>query len=72
MFHTVLKIAVECVNEAFVAGEGFKGNGVDKICGILGHEYLYIGVQFFEHTDKIGDFIGSNTAGNSQYNSFSG
>ena len=71
MLHGELEIPVEGIDEAFVTGEGLKGDGVNEICGVGGHKHMHVAVQLFQHTGKIRDFIGGNAAGNAKKNSFS-
>ena len=63
MFHLEFKIPVESVNQAFVAGQCFQGNGRYKVGGVFCHDNGDIAAAFFQHTCQCGNFVGGNAAG---------
>ena len=71
MFHAVLEVPVKGVDQTLVAGERFEGNGIDELGGILGHQYLDITVELFQHPRQIGDLVCRDTSANGQNNGFS-
>ena len=66
MLDAVLEIPVEGIHQALVAGEGLKGDGVDEIGGVLGHQHLHIRMELFQHGRQRGDLVSGNGAGDGQ------
>ena len=71
MLHIILEIPVEGVDQALIAGELLEGQRRDKFRGVLRHQNLYVGAQFFQHTRQIYNFIRSDTAGHGQHRGLS-
>ena len=66
VLHAVLEIAVERIDEALVARQSLKCNGVDKIRGVLRHQHRNIRVLLFQHTRKPRNFVRRNAARHAQ------
>ena len=66
MLHRILEIPVEGVHQTLVARQGLKGDGIDEIGGIPGHEHLHIRMKLFQHGGQICDLIGGDGAGDCQ------
>ena len=48
MGHIKLEIPVKGIHQALVPGQCFKGNGVDKVCGVLRHQHMDIRMKFHQ------------------------
>ena len=70
MLHLVGKIPVEGVHHTPVPGELFKGERGDKLCGMGGHNHLYIGVLLHQRGGQRRRFIGRNASCNPQQDGF--
>ena len=64
-------ITLDNVDQALIAGELLEGQRRDKFRGVLRHQNLYVGAQFFQHPRQIYDFICSDTAGHGQHRGLS-
>ena len=53
MLHIEFKVSVKCVHEALVACESFKCDWIYKICCIVCHYDVDIGVLLYKHTRKV-------------------
>ena len=71
MLHTVLKIPVKSIYQTLISCQTLKGNGIDKVGGILRHDHRYIRFLLFQHTCKYGNLVSGNAACYAKYNVFS-
>ena len=71
MLYLELEIPVKGIHQAFIPGKGLKGNGIDKVRGIPGHQHMNVRVLLLQRTCKICDLICGNTACHSQKNGLS-
>ena len=71
MLHIELKVPVKGIHQAFVAGEGLEGDGVDKVGGVLGHQHLNVRVLLDQKAGHGGHFICRDAAGDRQHHMFS-
>ena len=66
VFYLKLEVAVKGIYETFVSRQTFKGDGIDKICGILGHQNMDMASLLVKSTGQIGGFVRGNSTGDAQ------
>jgi len=71
VLHLVGEVAVEGVHHGAAAGELLKGEGGDKLGGVLGHHDLYLAVLLDQGRGQRSGLVGGNAAGDAQKNGFS-
>lgn len=71
MLNLEFKIPVKCIDYAAVASERLKGNRRNKVCSMLGHKHMDLGLGFDQHAGQAGAFICCNSSGNAQEDRFS-
>ena len=70
MLDIPLKVPVKGVDDAFVAGQRFKGQRRYEFGGVFGHDAVHVGVQLDEVADKLRGFIGGDAAGDADQDGF--
>ena len=71
MLDIELEIPVKRIDQTLVACERLKRDRINKIGCIFRHDHMHIRMLLDERTCQIGDFIGSDTSGHTEYHTFS-
>ena len=71
MLYIELEIPVKRIDQTLVACERLKRDRINKIGCIFRHDHMHIRMLLDERTCQIGDFIGSDTSGHTEYHTFS-
>ena len=72
VLHAVLKVPVKGVHQGLVAGELLKGDGGDKLGGVLGHNDLDVGVLLDQGGGQGRRLVAGDAAGDPQHHCLSG
>ena len=71
MLDIELEIPVKCIDQTLVACERLKRDRIIKLVAFSRHDHMHIRMLLDERTCQIGDFIGSDTSGHTEYHTFS-
>ena len=66
VLHLKLKIAVKGIHQAFISGQAFKSDGIDKVCGVLCHQDMDDTALLMKRAGQIGGFIGGDSSSDAQ------
>ena len=69
--NVILKVPGKGVHHTPVVGQGLKGQGGNKLSGVLGHHHMDLRPRFPQGAGHVGHFIGGNAAGHTQQDALS-
>ena len=63
MLYRKLKIPVEGVYKAFIAGQRLEGDRRDELCAVRSHKDMHMHPAFYQHAGKRGSLVRGDAAG---------
>src|SRR5699024_675528 len=70
MFHIVLNVPVESIDQALISRQSLKSNGINEVLCVFCHQHMYVCMKLFQGAGKGSDLVCGNASCHCQHNCF--